>query len=477
MKRLFSLLSILGLLGISTLSYGEWRQNSGWLWADPDERSCEGSNCYKGDCREMMCQYGCIEDPEGKGHCASSGQSGEVCYGGLGCQEGLVCSSLTDMGICTGACPEHSSTTESSWQIGETGCYCEPGYVLNETDDGCVEGKTCSSNTDCTSGYFCKYPVQNNDWLTSTTTCKKPNFGSCSPIQETRKIGDFTAPKSIGIDVYMDFYSAENWCAALGMELADAHELCTDEEYKKVLNGAGDCGSGIGYRHCTGWEFPKDAGGVNRYWTATPSEYFSCGTWAVSLSYGTLVPCYSRSSNKHLARPLCKSSGVGEGADCSKSPCQKGYFCSRINNGWSINEYNYACANPYWHNCYSAGKGMEVTYKGENLKQNVHKNLSYWSAQDWCAAHNRHLASLSDLGITPNGSNGWNGVNWEELQVFFTGLTGAVDLFVSDTPHYCGAYTINNNVKGVSSVQRNQDTYMWMKGGLAGTYSSGCICK
>ncbi len=416
MKRLFSLLGIFGLLGIPALSYGEWRQNSGWLWADPDERSCEGSNCYKGDCREMMCQYGCIEDPEGKGHCASSGQSGEVCYGGLGCQEGLVCSSLTDMGICTGACPEHSSTTESSWQIGETGCYCEPGYVLNETDDGCVEG--CQSYKDCAKGYFC-------DMTGNITSClEKPTAGTCREAKKKRifdgynfyTYGGVTSRGKYNTTGGMDWWSAMDFCAAIGEPTVSYKDYCTNS------GGVDSAGACVGYRgigDCPAFLIGSNS---NDYWLSDILESNQC--YAFDLTFGADLcagngtdktkdydndsPRYALCGKKVGSCPDNSSATVREGAQIGTTGC----YC---NEGFIVNNEGTGCITAsmqcevYLNNATYANKCSTSVH---SLPYEVKLNGNIWSFPGMGGYH------LADAKVICYYSNG-------KSETFFDTYSGA----------------------------------------------------
>ncbi len=61
-----------------------------------------GGTIPKGDCLEMFCEYGCMEDDSGNGQCCpSDGSKGSNCNLNECCQEGLVCQN----GKCVVDCP------------------------------------------------------------------------------------------------------------------------------------------------------------------------------------------------------------------------------------------------------------------------------------------------------------------------------------------------------------------------------------
>lgn len=201
-----------------------------------------------------------------------------------------------------------------------------------------IEGKSCSDNNDCGgqgSGYYCEFSERISGWLTSKTTCEKPKIAVCKKIQETKEIKNFIAPKNNLL--LMDWYSASNWCEAQGLNLVEAHDLCTDEEYNEILRAEGDCGNDVGYRKCNNWKIPGTD--VDPYWTNTASKYFNCGMWSVSLGWGFLYPCYGKLNLPHLSRPLCKevlSCPENSSTSVTDQPigttgcyCKKGYFATQ----------------------------------------------------------------------------------------------------------------------------------------------------
>ncbi len=83
-KHLFIHLSFMGLMGLSTIAYG----GSVWTKYGPEFKS--GDPIPNGDCLEMMCQYGCVEDENGLNGtcCPNDGTNGSACTIGACCQSG-----------------------------------------------------------------------------------------------------------------------------------------------------------------------------------------------------------------------------------------------------------------------------------------------------------------------------------------------------------------------------------------------------
>lgn len=150
MNRL-SVYCLIGVLGISTLAYAEWKRYI-------DEYMLE--QAPRGDCLEMICQYGCVENDEGEGHCCSEGTFGSLCdteEGGCACQSGLSCKSDKKCG-----CPEGFTRR----------CPKPEGSVCFPSDWICSDG--CYNNTDCLNDYYCSC---------SGTSCPASG-GRCQPCPE-----------------------------------------------------------------------------------------------------------------------------------------------------------------------------------------------------------------------------------------------------------------------------------------------------
>ena len=90
--KLFISLSVIALMGVSSVSYGELIR-----YASGDGK------VPKGDCLEMVCAHGCVEDSNGNyvGHCCGDGSLNSECYGEHCCSGGLVCSNPIGKGKCS----------------------------------------------------------------------------------------------------------------------------------------------------------------------------------------------------------------------------------------------------------------------------------------------------------------------------------------------------------------------------------------
>jgi len=197
------------------ISVGAYAAGGDWVWYNLDannklivrpETARRGNRKIpNGNCLEMMCEHGCVENNAYEGWCCpNAGNTGDSCTvtegidadaccqlgvcneGKCGCEKGyvanpegtgcikLTCSAYNGTGIANSTtytgdiagkandgetdckcptskpfwngtkcgCPAHSSTTVTTQQIGTTACYCKAGYVANGT--GCT-ALTCSA--------------------------------------------------------------------------------------------------------------------------------------------------------------------------------------------------------------------------------------------------------------------------------------------------------------------------------------------
>ena len=162
-KHLFLHLSFMGLMGLSTIAYGGSTPNyTKYVTGD--------GKIPHGDCLEMMCQYGCVEDDtNGKyvGYCCPSlGAFGQSCSSNsvsldICCQLGLscignkcVCPSGTEWnGTKCVKCTFNNKEYAKDENVGEYGYCATPAsnkiFVRNPNPcAGRVDGKTvCDTNT------------------------------------------------------------------------------------------------------------------------------------------------------------------------------------------------------------------------------------------------------------------------------------------------------------------------------------------
>ena len=139
-SKLFLSLSVVALLGVSTVVYGEWIRYKG-----------DGTDARipKGDCLEMMCNHGCVEDSDNSyvGLCCDTdGKNGDSCKAGdknvaACCQSG----ECDQDGKCVGEPKTLCLRNEEPYDTAEgTKCCNTAISTLVETDTGakeCCPGK------------------------------------------------------------------------------------------------------------------------------------------------------------------------------------------------------------------------------------------------------------------------------------------------------------------------------------------------
>ena len=116
----------------------------------------------------------------------------------------------------------------------------------------------------------------------------------------------------------------------------------------------------------------------------------------------------------------CKTGLTGDcttNADCKEA----GKYC-QITGKWE----NSRGAVPTTGTCIALDNGTETTYNGKTFLYSS-SDMSWWAARNWCLAHGKSLALLSDLGITGgyNNETGYcsgsncTGADWNALKVAF----------------------------------------------------------
>ena len=150
--KLFISLSVVALFGLSATAYGTLYING----KDKD------GNFPKGDCWEMKCPNGCVEE-EGTftGHCCPGGDSCRINGKDIAecCGEGKTCN---EEGKCVNNCPE---PTKTSCSIGadildSKGCVTTKKINCEDTEGTPICSKTgkcieCEKNTDCSGLRYC----------------------------------------------------------------------------------------------------------------------------------------------------------------------------------------------------------------------------------------------------------------------------------------------------------------------------------
>ncbi len=170
-KHLFLHLSFMGLMGLSTIVYGGSTPSyTKYVTGD--------GKIPNGDCLEMMCQYGCVENDKGVGKCCSSaGKAWASCEVGLCCKSGICdngkcgCETSADCldlhTYCSnGKCvPCNQAGTGVRPNKNAEHCGCPDGFAQKcgsvYTTMNCVNGASwtcvpgCFDHTDCPTDEYC----------------------------------------------------------------------------------------------------------------------------------------------------------------------------------------------------------------------------------------------------------------------------------------------------------------------------------
>ncbi len=172
--KLLMTLSLTGLLGMSAISHaGGIKYGATYNVGDP---------IPNGDCMEMICEHGCVEeDGSFIGHCCpSSGAEGESCNtDGISvdacCQDGMAC----ENGVCKKkTCQVGSTTYNDGENVGECGV--------------CREGEVVDRNLTAPD---CKGPCNTSTWRWKSKTdyFTKDSEGRCC-INGSRQYNDSYCP-------------------------------------------------------------------------------------------------------------------------------------------------------------------------------------------------------------------------------------------------------------------------------------------
>ena len=207
----------------------------------------------------MDCGYVCLYCPAPRVACEA------VC-----CAEGQVCRGTGwGMAECvTPACTSDSDCTDASTPLCDT--------VTGE----CFAG--CRTNDDCPdSNTFCDLDINS----TGVSCTQEPGQGRC------RSINKQTVGSYVGSTDDMNWWSARNFCDALGKSMIDISGKCSNWADIKAS------GDGI----CT--EMKISGAPFGWYWTKTLSN--SCYAFRVGPAYGDVY--YNRRSSN--GRALCEERG------------------------------------------------------------------------------------------------------------------------------------------------------------------------
>ncbi len=295
---------------------------------------CEGA-CLCGTDGKCFCEHslGCTEDSECTDQCGEEcegaclcGTDGKCfCEHSLGCTEDSECTDQCGE-ECEGACLcgtdgkcfcEHSSgCTEDSECTDQCDEECK-GICTCGENGNCFCDDACKTNEDCSKGFYCSFKEN------ITSNCQKPGKGICLRA-ESIEVGDGTYISSA---TTMDYWSAQNFCDALGRSEVSFWSKCSAEVQEEALTSG---------TICPDWNMNNSD--ENLYWTN--SEKASCSSF-----YTSFLRDEERGLKKWndtSLRPLCQSCPAelpGEDAFCTQGcGCQKPYTCEKGINRCSCGE-------------------------------------------------------------------------------------------------------------------------------------------
>ena len=135
--------------------------------------------------------------------------------------------------------------------------------------------------------------------------------------------------------------------------------------------------------------------------------------------------------------------------DCkTNADCTKGEYC-KIEGKWEN-----SCAVPTKGTRTTLDNGTEATYKGKTFLYSS-SDMTWWGASNWCLAHGKSLALLSDLGITKSGycsGSNCTGADWDGLTTTF----GDRYFWMNDRLVPCKSVQVNLRLRDVNAgIGRN----------------------
>jgi hypothetical protein len=349
-----------------------------WIRHDYNPETGVYTSIPQHSCLEMICEGGCSENTEtGEGICCPE-PSIESCtseqFDEYNCP---LCKVVLP-------CPENASETISSWQIGTSGCYCNPGYIINETGDACVEG--CTSYKDCAKGEFCDMTGNITDCKTRPTagTCRKANKKRIFPGYDFYTYDGKTTRGKYKNTGGMDWFSAMDFCAAIGEPTVSYKDYCPNE----TTSSQGAC---VGYRGIDDCPVFKIGVNSNDYWLADLAKNNDC--YAYDLTFGADL-CAGNGTDKTKdydndspRYALCGK--VIEGKSCSDNNNCGGkgseYFC-----GYFI--YGVEGSSRYI-DCITGPKQKGKCFKISDYKESSEEyawsnvRMDWFSAQNFCASN------------------------------------------------------------------------------------------
>jgi hypothetical protein len=296
----------------------------------------------------------------------------------------------------------------------------------------------------------------------------------------------------------MNWWTANSWCIAHGMQMPSLSEFeCFKDNTKP---GGWDCpwARFKGRLSDSNWWVTNDPDCRSRNLN-TPNNSVDFDTPSIEHYYSTL--CTDGQIQKQVLSQIgeactntgdcvqglfCNTSKVCEmkledGSACSSSESCKSGHCGQSDNGanvcftsctsYTTNEcgsdrycvFNHPvdCSNSGVGACMPLINGSELSASEDGIDGLYFaQKMNWWTASSLCAAHNRHLASLSEMGCRKE-----EGVQscedcCEDWSRFYNGKLSGNSWWAADN-NSCLAYnvTLNHNPRVDIDTQRTNNTY------------------
>ena len=367
-----------------------------------------------------------------------------------------------DMGACDDAekCALPEVCTEGQNQCGRLCC---------EQGETCMPGKCCpkgmyiaASNTCCEEGtvpklvdnvYTCAEPAQgdnclNDDFTTNQALCNKlteetsqklyckvtsfsgcnPNAATCQPLPTIStatltKAGTYDMGTWKKAEEKMDWYSAKNFCEALGMELPTSTDVCgTDQNcHNKATLARINTHLSLGYTTGSdGFNSSTDGGA----WLESENDCYAYGANGFN-QQGVSYWINSIKKTVSARRPICQPKGYEEPPcptnetysipkDTCGLPCTKQLDCNGLETAhychFDMGTLNSACTQVQGH-CvpYPTSIASAELIKAKNISMQTWvrgpDRLDWWSAKSFCEGLNMELPTQDSFCGTDHQCN------------------------------------------------------------------------
>ncbi len=318
------------------------------------------------------------------------------------------------------------------------GTTCIEGYVCKGTTS------ECQTNNDCTqlygSGYYCNIECFTDHCSTETTSLG----GSCrKAISDVKEPNSGTTPPFVMSSEKMYWWSAKNFCQALGQRLVDvtdyecAHAICPDDNCD---NAWGFCHADTSHSVVGGnttnisakIAAMKEAYGSYYCWV--DMDYNSCRPYFTNFNQGLVTFGYRNNRYYAVCESVCEGdTPVWNGTACEACPtgtlwneatgecvaalCKGVVYECNDNADCDAGEYcNITCYND---TCTKDTSGMGGTCQNANERIQPPENgtkppfimsnqpMTWWNANNFCEALGTTLVEVSDYAcahsICPSG--------------------------------------------------------------------------